>query len=308
MRVIMTGGSGLIGRNLAIDLVKDGHEVIVLSRNPERQRGKLPPEVRLERWDGRSAEGWGHLVEQAGAILNLAGENLGERRWSEARKRVIIESRVRAGQAVTKAIAQAVARAGRKPDVLIQSSGVGYYGFHADEIITEESPAAQDFMSHICQQWEPPTAPVEEMGVRRVVVRNGVVLSQEDGVLPRMLMPFYFFVGGPLGNGQQWISWIHMKDEIAALRFLIANPQASGVYNLTSPYPVKNADFERAIGRAMRRPALIPTPAFAIRLLFGEMAVTVLEGQRAVPERLEKAGFVFKYPRIKEALRDLLAK
>ncbi len=304
MRVIITGGSGLIGQALAADLLKNGHEVIILSRDPQRHSAHLPPGVRHEQWDGRSAQGWGHLVEDAGAIVNLAGENIGERRWTEARKQAIIESRVQAGKAVSEAVAQAR----KKPGVVLQASAIGYYGSHADEIITEKSPPADDIMSQICQQWEPTTAPVEQASVRRVVARSGVVLSREGGAFPRMVMPFNFFAGGPLGSGQQWISWIHLRDEVAGLRFLLGNPNAAGVYNLTSPYPLRNVDFERAIGRAMHRPAIIPTPAFAIRLLFGEMAITVLEGQRVVPERLETEGFLFNFPRIDEALRDLLSK
>jgi len=303
-RVIITGGSGLIGQALAADLLKDGYEVIVLSRNAQRRGANLPSGMRFEQWDGTSAQGWGHLVEQGAAIVNLAGENIGERRWTETRKQAIIESRLRAGKAVSEAVAQAR----NKPGVVIQASAIGYYGAHTDEILTEKSPPVDDFMSRICQQWEPATAPVEQAGVRRVVVRSGVVLSRQGGAFPRMIMPFNFFAGGPLGSGKQWISWIHVRDEVAGLRFLIDNPNASGVYNLTSPYPLKNVDFERAIGGVMRRPAIIPTPAFAIRLLFGEMAITVLEGQRVVPERLEKEGFLFNYPRIEEALRDLLSK
>jgi len=303
-RVIITGGNGLIGQALAADLLKDGYEVIALSRDAQRRGANLPSGVRLEQWDGCSAQGWGHLVEQEAAIVNLAGENIGERRWTEARKQAIIESRLRAGKAVSEAVAQAR----NKPGVVIQASAIGYYGLRTDEILTEKSPPADDFMSRICQQWEPATAPVEQAGVRRVVVRSGVVLSRQGGAFPRMIMPFNFFAGGPLGSGKQWISWIHVRDEVAGLRFLIDNPNAVGVYNLTSPYPLKNVDFERAVGRVMRRPAIIPTPAFAIRLLFGEMAITVLEGQRVVPERLEKEGFLFNYPRIEEALRDLLSK
>ena len=308
MRVIITGGSGLIGRALASEMLKDGHEVIALSRDPGRHTAHLPSGLRLEQWDGQTAKGWGHLVEQAGAIVNLAGENIGESRWTEARKRAILESRLQAG----KAVSEAIALAGRKPGVLVQISGIGYYGSQAagdhTEIITEKSPPAGDFMSHTCQQWEAATASVEQAGVRRVVVRSGVVLSRLGGAFPRMLMPFNFFVGGPLGSGQQWISWIHLRDEVAGLRFLMDNPNASGVYNLTSPHPLKNLDFERAIGRVMHRPAFIPVPAFAIRMLFGEMAITVLEGQRVAPERLEEAGFLFNFPRIEEALRDLLTK
>jgi uncharacterized protein (TIGR01777 family) len=304
MRVIITGGTGLIGRALAADLLKDGHEVIVLSRDPQGHRPNLPSGVRLEQWDGRSAQGWGHLVEQSGVIVNLAGENIGERRWTEARKRALIESRLQAGKAVSEAVAQARI----KPGLLVQASAVGYYGSHMDEIITEMSPPADDFMSRICQQCEPATASVEQAGVRRVVVRSGVVLSRQGGAFPRMLMPFNFCVGGPLGSGQQWLSWIHLRDEVAGLRFLMDSPYASGVYNLSSPHPLKNLDFERAIGRVLHRPAFIPTPAFAIWLLFGEMAITVLGGQRVVPERLEKEAFVFNFPRIDEALMDLLAK
>ena len=304
MRVIITGGSGLIGSALATDLLKDGHEVIALSRDPQGRRSHLPAGVRVEPWDGRSADGWGHLAEGAWAIVNLAGENIGEKRWSEDRKRAILESRVLAGKAVT----QAATQAAHKPAVVVQASGVGYYGPQKEARISEESPAGTDFMSQICQQWEPATAGVEQAGVRRVIVRNGVVLSLMGGALPRMVMPFRFFAGGPLGSGQQWISWIHLRDEIAGLRFLMENQAASGVYNLTSPHPVRNRDFERAIGKAMHRPAVVPVPAFAIRLLFGEMAITVVEGQRVLPDRLEKAGFLFSYPKIEEALGDLLVK
>lgn len=304
MRVIITGGTGLIGQALAADLLKDGHEVIALSRDPQRRSVHLPSGVRLEQWDGQSAQGWGHLVEEAGAILNLAGENLGEGRWTEARKRAILESRLRAG----KAVCEAVVQARHKPGMVIQASAIGYYGSHKDEIITEKSPPAADFLSQICQQWEPATAAVEQAGVRRVVTRSGVVLSHRGGAFPRMLMPFNFFAGGPLGSGQQWISWVHLRDEVAGLRFLMENPKAAGVYNLTSPYPLRNVDFEHTIGRVLHRPAIIPTPALAIRLLFGEMAITVLEGQRVIPERLEKEGFVFNFPRLEDALRDLLTK
>ncbi len=304
MRVIITGGSGLIGRALAADLLKDGYEVIALSRDPQRYQVGMPAGLRLEAWDGQSAQGWGHLVEHAAAVVNLAGENIGAGRWTAQRKQEILESRLKAGQAVS----QAVMQANHKPAVLVQASAVGYYGSQSDEIITEKSPAADDFLSRTCQLWESVTFPVEQAGVRRVVARSGVVLSRQGGAFPRMLLPFNFFAGGPLGDGRQWISWIHLRDEIAGLRFLIEYPQASGVYNLTSPNPLQNGDFERTIGRVLRRPAFLPTPAFAIRLLFGEMAQTVLEGQRVVPERLENAGFTFQYPHLEQAVRDLLTK
>ena len=303
MRVIITGGTGLIGRELATSLVNDGNEVILLSRNPSRKRTEARNGVRIEQWDGSTSQGWGHLVEGAGAIVNLAGENIGAGRWTKERKRAILESRVQAGQAVS----EAVAKAKEKPAVVVQISGVGYYGIHKDELITEKSPSAEDYPSRICQAWEAATAPVEEEGVRRVVVRSGVILTTKGGALPRMLLPFKFFVGGRLGDGKQWLSWIHMRDEIAGLRYFIENSNVSGVFNLTSPYPIRNAELAGAIGHAMHRPSFFPVPAFVIRLLFGEMATTVLDGQRVLPERLEKAGFVFNYPRIDDALNQLLS-
>jgi uncharacterized protein len=304
MRVIITGGSGLIGRALSIDLLKDGYEVIVLSREPKRYTDIVPSGVRLEGWDGQSARGWGGLVDQSTAIVNLAGENIGDGRWTAQRKQALLESRLKAGMAVS----QAVTQARKKPELLLQASGVGFYGSHADEIITEKSPASDDFLSRTSQKWEASTETVEQAGVRRVIARNGVVLSCQGGAFPRMLLPFRFFLGGPLGSGQQWISWIHLQDEVAALRFLIDNPKAVGVYNLTSPNPLRNVDFERTIGQVMGRPVILTTPAVAIRLFFGEMAVTVLEGQRVVPERLKKDGFVFNYPHLEGAVRDLLTK
>jgi hypothetical protein len=304
MRVIITGGTGLIGQELAGSLVRDGHEVIALSRRPSQKQPISGSGVRIELWDGKTAQGWGHLAEGAGAIVNLAGENIGAGRWNQARKRAILESRIQAGEAVSEAVANAKV----KPAVVVQISGVGYYGIHGDEMISESSSSANDYLSKVCQAWESATAPVEDDGVRRVIARSGVVLSTKGGALPRMLLPFKFFVGGRLGSGKQWISWIHMQDQVAGLRYFIENPNISGVYNLTSPYPIQNAELAKTIGRIMHRPSFFPVPAFAIRLIFGEMATTVLDGQRVLPERLEKAGFVFNYPRIGDALKQLLSR
>jgi len=301
MRTLITGGTGLIGRALARSLIKDGHEVIVLSRNPERARD-LPAGTRVERWDGRTIEGWGHFADGADAIVNLAGENLAAGRWTAERKRRIRESRLNAGEAVV----QAVRAAEHRPRVVIQSSAVGYYGPRGNEEVTEETPPGHDFLSEICVAWEASTTPVEGMGVRRVIIRTGVVLSTAGGALPRMLLPFKLFVGGPLGSGRQWFPWIHIADEVATIRFLIENEAASGPFNLTAPNPVTNAEFSRVLGRALGRPAIVPTPAIALRLLFGEMATVLLEGQRAVPRRLLELGFSFGFPEVAAALRDLL--
>ena len=301
MRVLITGGTGLIGRALAAELVRAGYEVIVLSRHPERATG-LPTGVQVERWDAVTAEGWGHLADGAHAIVNLAGENIAAGRWTEARKRRICESRLNAGRAVV----QAVEAATHKPQVLIQASAVGYYGPHGDEEVTEETPPGDDFLARLAVEWEASTAPVEPLGVRRAIIRTGIVLSTAGGALPRMALPFRLFVGGPVGSGRQWFPWIHIADEVAAICFLMEEESASGPFNLTAPNPVTNAQFSRALGRVLKRPAFMPVPALALRLLFGEMASALLTGQRAVPRRLLALGFTFRFPEVLAALRDLL--
>jgi uncharacterized protein (TIGR01777 family) len=306
MRTIITGGTGLIGRALAADLAGDSHEVIVLSRRPERVTG-LPAGVRAERWDARTAGGWGALADGAEALVNLAGESISGQgfipsRWSTERKRRIRESRLDAGRAVV----QAVESARSKPRVVIQASGAGYYGPHGDEEITEETPAGNEWFEKVAVEWEASTAPVETLGVRRAIIRSGVVLSTEGGALPRLLLPFRFFVGGPLGSGRQWFPWIHIADEVRAIRFLIENQVARGPFNLTASNLLTNAEFSRVVGRVLRRPAFVPVPAFALRLLLGEMSMVLLEGQKAIPQRLQDSGFTFRFPEAEAALRDLL--
>jgi uncharacterized protein (TIGR01777 family) len=307
MRIVITGGTGLIGRALSANLAADGHEVIVLSRSPERATN-LPEGVRAERWDARSAEGWGHLADGAGAIVNLAGASLaGEgffpTRWTDERRRVIRDSRLNSSRAVVEAVAQAEP----KPRVVVQSSAVGYYGFHGNEVLTEESEPGDDWGARFtAETWEPSTAPVEEMGVRRAVVRSGVVFSAEDGALPRLLLPFRLFAGGPMGSGNQWYSWIHVEDEARALRFLIETEEARGAFNLTAPQSITNGELAKLIGRVMGRPSWIAVPGVAMRLAFGEVADVVLKGQRAVPQRLLDLGFEFRFPAAETALKDLL--
>ena len=309
MRIIITGGTGLIGKALAESLATDRHDVIVLSRSPEK--ATIPAGVRAERWDGRTASGWGALVEGADAVVNLAGESIGgenmvalmTKRWTPERKQLVRSSRVSAGMAVK----QAIEAAKQKPRVLIQASAVGYYGVHGDEEITEDTPAGGDALAKICLDWEAATADVEEIGVRRAVIRTaGVVMSTQGGALPFMLLPFKLFVGGPLGSGKQWFSWIHIRDQVRAIRFLIDDPDARGAFNVCAPNPLTNADLSRVIGRVMRRPSFLPVPAFAMRLLLGEKATLVLDGQRQMPKRLQQMGFQFRFPDVEVALRDLL--
>ena len=302
MRTIITGGSGLIGRALAVELAAAEHEVIILSRAPGWVSG-LPAGARAVRWDGRTTEGWQDVADGAAAIVNLAGEGIATGRWTAARKQRIAESRRQAGVAVV----QAVAAAATKPQVLIQASAVGYYGPRGDETITEVAAAGTDFLAQVCVPWEASTEPVEQLGVRRVVIRTGIVLSRDGGALPRMMLPFRLFAGGPLGSGRQGFPWIHSADEVSAIRWLIEREDASGPFNLAAPETLTNAEFSRVLGRVMRRPSFMPTPGFALQLVLGELATLLLDGQRQVPQRLLDLGFTFRFPTAEAALRDLLA-
>jgi hypothetical protein len=307
MRVVVTGGTGLIGRALSASLAADGHEVIVLSRFPELT-ADLEHVVQLVRWDARTTEGWVYLADGADAIVNLAGENLAgtsffPSRWTEKRKREIRESRVRAGQAVVEAVTQA----SRRPEVLVQASGVGYYGAHGDETLDESALPGSDLMARLAHDdWEPSTEAVEKLGVRRVIVRTGGVLDNKRGALPRLVLPFRLFVGGTIGSERQWLSWIHRDDEVRAIRFLIESQESRGPFNLCAPSPVTYRQLARALGRVMGRPSWIPLPGFAMKLAFDEVSSVLLEGQRVIPRRLQDAGFQFRFPEIETALRDLL--
>jgi uncharacterized protein len=304
MRVIILGGSGLIGRALTEPLAAERNEVIVLSRDPARVRG-LPPGARCERWDGRSAAGWGNLLDGGTAVVNLAGELVGEGRWTDERKRRIRDSRLHAGGAVTEAVRQAAGN-GRAPAVLLQASAVGYYGDAGDDEVTEDHPPGRDFLAEVSVAWEAATAEVEAHGVRRVLLRTGIVLHPDGGALPKMARPFRLGAGGALGSGRQWLPWIHWVDEIGAILFLLGSSTARGPFNLTAPQPVRNRDFAQALGRQLHRPSFFAAPAFALHLALGDMADALLHGQKAVPRRLLAAGYEFHHPALGEALRDLL--
>jgi uncharacterized protein (TIGR01777 family) len=308
MRFIIAGGTGIIGQALASDLITRGHQVIVLSRNPTKGKSLLPPDTRIVEWDAKTADGWMDWAEGAYAIVNLAGARVAgpnpfKLRWTEKRKRLICDSRLYAGQAVT----QAIETVSTKPRVVIQASGIDYYDT-GNDIATEESPPGKDFLSHVCTTcWECSTEAVESFGVRRVVIRTGPVLHPESGPLPPMVLQSKLFLGGPLGTGRQWFSWVHPADVVAGIRFLIDHPEAEGPYNLCAPNPLTNAEFSKILGRVMRRPSFLPVPAFVLKLLFGEMSSTLLYGVRAVPARLQSMGYLFRFTEAETALKDLLA-
>ena len=300
-RILIAGGSGLIGRALTADLAASGYEVVILSRSPGEVTA-LPPGASAAGWDGETSAGWAHLADGALGVVNLAGESIADGPWTKAKKKRIVESRLQP----TRAVVSAIAEVETKPAFLLQGSAVGFYGDRGSEVVDETAAAGEGFLPDVCVRWEAASAPVEELGVRRCLLRTGIVLAEDDGALPKMALPFKAFVGGPLGSGEQYVPWIHLADEVAAIRFLAENDQARGPFNFTAPNPVTNRELSQAIADVLNRPNLLRAPSLALHLALGEMADMLLEGQRAVPAALEALGFRFRFTDVKAAVADLL--
>lgn len=306
MKVIISGGTGLIGRGLTKSLAADGHEVVVLTRGDSR----AAENVRYVHWDGVNQGEWAGEIDGAQAVVNLAGfsmagTNLLNMRWTKARKEKILNSRLDAGRAMT----EAVRAAKEKPGVFVQASAIGYYGPRGNEPIDEQASGADDFLAGVTREWEMSTAEIESMGVRRVVVRTGIVLIKGNLAFDMLNLPVKLFVGTPIGSGKQYLAWIHYDDYIRALRFLIENGESRGAYNLTAPSPVRNSDYMRTAAKVLRRPFYpLPLPGFLLEVALGKVAMVVLEGQRVIPARLQAEGFEFQYPELKPALENLLKK
>jgi uncharacterized protein (TIGR01777 family) len=300
MRILLTGGTGLIGTALTGALLDDGHQVWTLTRqDPERL--PLKPGSTLVSWDGCTTTGWGSLVSQMDAVINLAGESLSKWPWTKNQKQRFLDSRVNAGRALTEAIRTASPR----PKTLIQISGINHYGTVGGPA-DEATPPGDDFLARLAVDWEGATKDVESLGVRRVILRQAVVLSARGGLFGLMALPVKLFVGGPLGGGKQSVPWVHLEDVVGAIRFVLENETASGPFNLIAPEPTSNADFYRALAKALHRPYWFPIPAFLLRLALGEMSVLVVEGRYARPKRLLEAGYRFDVANIAEAMKRLV--
>jgi uncharacterized protein (TIGR01777 family) len=300
MRILITGGTGMIGTALTKSLLAQGHQVWVLTRIP--QKAQLPDGARAIGWNGKNAVGWGEKVSQVDAVVNLAGERLAKWPWTRSQKRRFWDSRVESGRALV----QAIQASSPRPKVLIQASGVNYYGPRGLTPISEADAPGSDYLADLSRAWEGSTEPVEKMGVRRAIVRSAIVLSEQYGILPIMMFPVKLFVGGPLGDGSQGLPWIHLEDEVAAIRFLLENQSASGPFNLTSPVPISSSEFMREVAKQLHRPYWLPIPASILRLFLGEMATLVLDGAYLLPKRLQELGFEFRFSTVKAALRALL--
>ena len=298
MKVVVTGASGLIGTALVSSLRGDGHEVVKLVRRPARSADEA-------QWDPARRSLDPAVLAGADAVVHLAGAGVGDKRWSDDYKRTILSSRIDGTTTVAAALAACSAQ--DRPRVLVSASAVGYYGDTRDEIADENSPMGEGFLADVVRQWEAATAPASDAGVRVVTPRNGLVLAEHGGVLGKMLPVFKLGLGGRLGSGRQWMSWIALPDHVAAMRFLLDDDEVSGPVNLTAPEPVRNRDYTRALGRALHRPVLAVVPPVALRAAFGEFADEgVLVSQRVVPARLEAAGFAFTYADIDAALAAIL--
>ncbi len=302
MRVLITGATGFIGRALCEALHKD-YEIIALSRDASRAAQSVGDRAKVVEWDGRTTGSWLKHADGALAIINLAGENVAAGRWNETKKAGILHSRLDGARAVLDAIKQVKT----KPMVVIQASAIGFYGSRHDEQLDETSKPGGGFLANVCRQVETLAGNIENLGVRCVVIRTGVVLGRDGGALAKLAQPFRFFLGGHLGNGSQWFSWIGLDDEISAIRFLMEHESLRGVFNLTAPQPVTMKKFSRTLGKILHRPAWTRIPAFVARLALGEMAdEMLLSGQRVLPKRLLEADFEFRYPEVEKALSVMM--
>ncbi|MCS6907650.1 MAG: TIGR01777 family oxidoreductase [Anaerolineales bacterium] len=313
MRITIAGGTGFIGTVLTRELIQEGHQVVILTRSdPQRlQNRDAGGNPSFVQWDGENQGDWVSEIGRSHAVINLAGENIGgkslaeliTRRWTPERKQTLRRSRITS----TKALVEAVKNSPTKPHTYIQASAVGYYGSHPEREMDENAPAGSDFLADLCVEWENASAELDRLGVRRVIVRiAGIVMSLEGGSLPFILLPYRFFLGGPLGNGKQWVSWIHIHDLVRAIKFLLEHPSAQGVFNLCAPEAVTNSQFSQILGRVLRKPSFFPTPTFLFRILFGEKADLLLASQKQIPKRLLDLGFEYHYPTVESALRNLL--
>lgn len=301
-KIIITGATGLIGKKLSEELFKSGYHIIVFSRDSKRAKDVLKKDYEYVDWDYRNPSKWVDKISESDVIIHLAGINLFAKRWNDEFKKEIITSR----KDTTKALADVIKSSSNKPKVFISASGVGYYGDGGDKILTEDSSSGDDFLAEVCKVWESEASEVESVGVRRVSIRTGIVLSTEDGALKRMLLPFKLFVGGPIGNGKQWFPWIHIDDIVGIYKYAAENENLSGAVNAASPNICTMKEFAKTLGKVLNRPSFFSVPKFALKLAIGEAGDVVLMGQRVSVAKLLSSGYKFKFENLEEALKDLL--
>lgn len=302
MRVLISGVTGFIGSRLAADLSQTGHQIWGLSRDPDAARKKVPVLSDAFAWNPVAQQPPGNALADVDAVVHLAGEPVNGR-WTAKKKQRIRDSRVLGTRNLVKAM-----EASGPPPVLVSGSAIGYYGDRGDAELTDDAGPGDDFLAETCQQWEAEARKAEELGVRVVIVRTGIVLGDDGGALEAMLPPFKMGVGGPLGSGKQWWSWIHRDDLVGIMQSAVEDDSMRGVYNGTAPNPMQQKEFGKVLGKVLRRPAFMPAPAFALKLVLGGFSTELLSSKRVLPRRLEEGGFAFRHPQLETALRAALGK
>ena len=301
MKIAIAGATGFVGSRLVEQLQSQGHQIVILTRSPQQASNRFP-QAEIVGYNPLKSGEWQAAISGCDAVINLAGEPIAEKRWTLDHKRVILESRKLGTEKIVEAIAQATV----KPPVLINASAIGYYGTSETSKFDETSPAGTDFLAQVCTAWEAAAQAATVSGTRVVILRLGIVLGENGGVLGKMLAPFSAFVGGPIGSGKQWFSWIHRDDVVKLIIAAITDPQIQGVYNATAPNPVTMETFAQTLGTVMSRPSWLPVPNFALEALLGEGAIVVLQGQQVIPTQTLAQGFEFQYPTLQPALAAIL--
>jgi len=300
MKILITGGTGFVGTQLTSRLIQDGHEVTILSRSAKRP-GEVSRGISYLQGDPTQKGPWQEAIKNHDAVINLAGASIFAK-WTEEHKKAIRESRV----STTRNIVEGIPSRPQKQFTLFSTSAVGYYGFCGDEELTEESPHGDDFLARIASEWEGEALKAKEMGARVIITRFGIVMGEKGGALSQMIPLFKKYIGGPIGSGKQWFSWVHIKDLSEAFAFLVKHPEISGPVNVCAPNPVRNKDLAKALGKVLHRPSFMPAPGFMVKLVLGEFGSVILEGQRVIPKRLLDSGFAFQYPDINKALQGIV--
>lgn len=301
MKIVIAGGTGFVGRHLSHELVNEGHSVMVLSRHPEGSPSSANARSRVIQWNGREDGPWATLCNGAEVVINLSGAPIADRRWTPARKRELVDSRV----LTTRVLLASIAKWKTKPHTFITASGVGFYGDCGREKVNEGSPHGKGFLPELCQAWEGAARQGEALGLRVLSVRFGMVLGRNGGALPKMAFPFRFFLGGPVLPGSQFVSWIHVKDLSRLILWLITNQAMSGPVNGVAPYSVTMREFCERLGQAMKRPSWFPVPEFLLQIALGELASMLTTGQRVHPQRALEGGFTYLYPMLPAALEAI---
>jgi len=304
MNIVVAGGTGFIGGALCHSLIGEGHMVTILTRSPKQDLHQSGVSVKQVTWNGRDTGPWEEALEGADAVINLAGAPIADARWTEARKQLLTDSRVLTTRLLVKAMSQCSSR----PATFINASGIGYYGASDDRTLDEGAARGQGFLADLCLAWEAEALRATEFGARVVVIRTGMVLEQDGGALPKMLLPFQFFAGGPIMPGNQWVSWIHRRDHIGMIQWALTTPTVSGPINAVAPEPVTMKRFCEILGRVLHRPSWLPVPSFALHILLGELGTLMTTGQRVIPAKAIAGGYTFQYPTLEPALRAILAK